>query len=689
MEGAGDARSPYVPPGQFAVWRREDPLDRPAPHDMMDFVKQMIINDPEKLQQLSYGSSLGLAEIMTKLDPAQRYPYYEAGGEDDEDDDAYLDSSDEDDEDESDSTNTATYCGLQRAFLTSQTPPNPSSSNPFHSFRFPLQHKVTPAEAERIANELVAEEERVKNKAEKKKLKKQRQKDRKRQQKLEEELKNKKKEIKNVKGNESEKGSGDVSSIKELEMEKTTQGVSMSSQKGPPHAQHKSPSKNSSVASGPPQPESTCSEETEESEQDDDWDQEQLEAELDMDSSFVNQVWRKVESKPKVERKEKNIKKEKPFLEKSPDKLPGTLKGQKSAAPIHTIDGINPLQQCMEFAALGNKMASGGHFAAAVVYFTEAIKLNPRDYRLFGNRSYCWERMGRFNEALGDAEVSISLYPQFLKGYFRKGKSLMGMKNYTSAILAFKHILQEDSTHMDAAVELKKCEGLIQLARLNIGNKIKMPDLVPQDFRLSSSVEQKEYAKVEAALGGLSLNSSRGSSLGRDGAVLITTSGQTSKASPASEYPPTNTREPARAVPPTKPAFTPSQLYPVWVGNVTPRITMEIMRSHFQRFGAIHTIRILQDRTCAFVNYQSKESAEAAFSALQGAEVEGTKFVLQLRHPDHATPTLAGVYGRQTPKEGVKLPTEMECQFWRNAGCTNGERCRFRHVPANRGIDAK
>ncbi|XP_078534910.1 tetratricopeptide repeat protein 31 isoform X2 [Lissotriton helveticus] len=686
MEGAGDARSPYVPPGQFAVWRREDPPDRAAPHNMMDIVKQMIMNDPERFQQLSQGNSPGLAEIMTKLDHGQRYPYYEADDDDDDDDDEYLDISDEfDDEDDSHDFSTNTYCGLQRAFLSSQTHPKPASSNPFLNFTMPLQHKVTPEEAERIARELVDEEERMKNKAEKKKLKKQRQKDRKRQQKLEEELKNKKKEIKSVKGNEPEKGSGDFSAIKELEIEKKKQGVSISSEKGPPpDAQHKSLSKNSSIASVTPQLESTCSEETEESEQEEDFDQDELEAELDMDSSFVNQVWRKVESKPKLEKREKNIKKERPISEKSPGKLPVKSKDEKTAAP--TVEGINPMQQCIQFADLGNKMASGGHFAAAVVYFTEAIKLNPRDYRLFGNRSYCWERMGRFNEALGDAEVSIGLYPQFLKGYFRKGKSLMGMQNYTNAILAFKHILQEDSTHTDAAVELKNCERLIQMARVNSGNKFKMPDLVPQDFRLPSSVEQKEYAKMEMALGGLSLNGSRSSSLGRDGAVFITTSSQKPMVLAAAQNPLKNT-EPARAAPQSKTAFTPSQLYPIWVGNVTPRITGEIILSHFQRFGAIHSVRILYDRTCAFVNFPSKEAAEAAFSALQGAEVEGTKLVLQLRHPDHATPTVAATSGR--PNEYVKLPSEMECHFWRNTGCTNGENCHFRHVPQNRGVDAK
>ncbi|PIO23917.1 hypothetical protein AB205_0192910, partial [Aquarana catesbeiana] len=78
-----------------------------------------------------------------------------------------------------------------------------------------------------------------------------------------------------------------------------------------------------------------------------------------------------------------------------------------------------------------------------------------------------------------------------------------------------------------------------------------------------------------------------------------------------------------------------SKLYPIWVGNVTNKITEDVLRSKFEPFGLIHSIRILYGRTCAFINYTSKESAEAAFSSLQGVNVEGTTFVLQLRNPEH------------------------------------------------------
>lgn len=131
--------------------------------------------------------------------------------------------------------------------------------------------------------------------------------------------------------------------------------------------------------------------------------------------------------------------------------------------------------------------------------------------------------------------------------------------------------------------------------------------------------------------------------------------------------------------------------YAVWVGNVTPRITQKLLRSCFEIFGPIHSVRLLPEKFCAFINYSSKEAAEAAYAALQGAEVEGTKFVLQLKHPDHATPPpgRAGSGLQPVEREPLRVPPTLECHFWRNAGCSYGPDCRFRHLPQSKGLDKK
>lgn len=52
----------------------------------------------------------------------------------------------------------------------------------------------------------------------------------------------------------------------------------------------------------------------------------------------------------------------------------------------------------------------------------------PHPHRLLGNRSYCLEKLGRYEEALADAEAALALCPGWPKGSFRKGKALRGLK---------------------------------------------------------------------------------------------------------------------------------------------------------------------------------------------------------------------------------------------------------------------
>ncbi|CAH2299073.1 oocyte zinc finger -like [Pelobates cultripes] len=102
---------------------------------------------------------------------------------------------------------------------------------------------------------------------------------------------------------------------------------------------------------------------------------------------------------------------------------------------------------------------------------------------------------------------------------------------------------------------------------------------------------------------------------------------------PWSEHPPMPQTGPRQSQLPPKRS---SKLYPVWVGNVTNKITENILRGKFEQFGPIHSMRILYSRTCAFINFTAKQDAERAFRALQGLNVEDTTFVLQLRNPEHS-----------------------------------------------------
>ncbi|NXU53502.1 TTC31 protein, partial [Turnix velox] len=255
----------------------------------------------------------------------------------------------------------------------------------------------------------------------------------------------------------------------------------------------------------------------------------------------------------------------------------------------------------------GNEAAQKGHYAEAVQAFTEAIKLNPKEHRFFGNRSYCYEKLQCYEEALRDAEMSLGLQPEWPKGFFRKGKALRGLKRYAEAASTFEELLRQDSGNVEAVAQLEACQALLQVSP---GLAIPALPIEPVSY---SGEWMRGSSQDTSRSGFVSGMSSRNQMRGQ---------GQATGSS-------------QQTLPPFHPA---RDCYPLWVGNITSRISEKMLRSSFSPFGEISFIRMLPERRCAFINYKQKVAAEAAFGLMQDAELEGSRLVLQLKHPCHATP---------------------------------------------------
>lgn len=95
---------------------------------------------------------------------------------------------------------------------------------------------------------------------------------------------------------------------------------------------------------------------------------------------------------------------------------------------------------------------SQGNLDMSVEYFTDAIKHNPQEFKLFGNRSFCYEKMQQYDKALTDAEIALSLNPTWTKGLYRKGKALVGLK--VNIILYFFFPLHRCEKFIPALMQL-------------------------------------------------------------------------------------------------------------------------------------------------------------------------------------------------------------------------------------------
>jgi protein JSN1 len=61
----------------------------------------------------------------------------------------------------------------------------------------------------------------------------------------------------------------------------------------------------------------------------------------------------------------------------------------------------------------------------------------------------------------------------------------------------------------------------------------------------------------------------------------------------------------------------------LWIGNVDHNLTEKQLEDLFAPFGRIERVNILIDKGCAFVNFDSTESAIQARTTLQGHAVNG------------------------------------------------------------------
>ncbi|XP_062512680.1 uncharacterized protein LOC134185451 [Corticium candelabrum] len=256
-------------------------------------------------------------------------------------------------------------------------------------------------------------------------------------------------------------------------------------------------------------------------------------------------------------------------------------------------ESVTPIVlKSQQVASRGNDLAQLGHFNAAVDLFTEAIRLYKDDHRYYANRSYCYDHLELYSKALKDAATCITLSPNWPKGYFRKGRALVGLKQFSDAETTFEQVLILDKQCVDAENELEN---------------IRIQQLVDMGFsKKQSEVAIKKHGQVQVALesilsGQLDEDYSNDSSPQTNGSSL---NAQT------------------------------AQPCTVWIGNLnTNKVTNDEVSRVFSQCGIVLGVRILSERRCAFVTFETPEMAAIAIRNLNGYFLGGKRLVL--RYPDN------------------------------------------------------
>ena len=84
----------------------------------------------------------------------------------------------------------------------------------------------------------------------------------------------------------------------------------------------------------------------------------------------------------------------------------------------------------------GNALIKEGQYEHAVNCYTTALKSDPSNHTILSNRSLAYFKLGKFKEALDDANKCINVAPKFGRGYLRKATVLNSLNMESDAMLA-------------------------------------------------------------------------------------------------------------------------------------------------------------------------------------------------------------------------------------------------------------
>ncbi|KAH7522272.1 hypothetical protein FEM48_Zijuj07G0120800 [Ziziphus jujuba var. spinosa] len=110
----------------------------------------------------------------------------------------------------------------------------------------------------------------------------------------------------------------------------------------------------------------------------------------------------------------------------------------------------------------GNEFFKAGNYLKAAAVYTQAIKQDPNNPTLYSNRAAAFLQLVKLNKALADAETTITLNPQWEKGYFRKGCILEAMERYDDALAAFQTALQYNPQSTEVSRKIKRISQLVK-----------------------------------------------------------------------------------------------------------------------------------------------------------------------------------------------------------------------------------
>lgn len=130
---------------------------------------------------------------------------------------------------------------------------------------------------------------------------------------------------------------------------------------------------------------------------------------------------------------------------------------------VHTY--WSPDLTAIELRNKANKAYSERKYEEALVLYNRAFSLSPNDHLILGNRSIAHLKSGNVKSALEDAELAVSLRPDWAKGHLRRGNALKTLRRHEEAFKALFSCLVLEKSSVSLPVKQELAKELHQLLR--------------------------------------------------------------------------------------------------------------------------------------------------------------------------------------------------------------------------------
>lgn len=99
-----------------------------------------------------------------------------------------------------------------------------------------------------------------------------------------------------------------------------------------------------------------------------------------------------------------------------------------------------------EAKAAGNQAFQEQKWIDAIGHYSEALKRDPTNFKVYSNRAACYTKLMDWSRAMEDVDKCLEMEPTFVKAYIRKGKIQHFLKQYHKALVTYDKGLALDPT---------------------------------------------------------------------------------------------------------------------------------------------------------------------------------------------------------------------------------------------------